>query len=76
MFGAVCEVDNGGDVLIVEYVIDREGIVLEVLHSFLFTYPCHMCLRVLRDALFSRATASERTLVRAIISVQVINQLN
>ena len=28
MFGAVCEVDNSGDVLIVEYVIDREGIVL------------------------------------------------
>ena len=28
-FGAVCEIDNGGDVLIVEYVVDRE--VLEIL---------------------------------------------
>ena len=32
-FGAVCEVDNGGYVLIVEYVVDGEVIVLKILPS-------------------------------------------
>ena len=30
-----CEVDNGGYVLIVEYVVDGEVIVLEILPSYL-----------------------------------------
>ena len=36
-FGAVCEVDHGGAVLIVEYVIDGDQlvIVLEILPSYL-----------------------------------------
>ena len=36
VYNAVCEVDNSGlDVLVVEYVIDGEVIVLEILASYL-----------------------------------------
>ena len=34
-FGAVCEIDNSGDVSVVKDVIDREVIVLKILPSYL-----------------------------------------